>query len=91
MKNWSGLKEILIKKNISEEDQKSVFDFLSHFSFIKRQQFLGVFLGFPEKIELFIRLIKKKKESAKAPNAELSSEIFNLEDKEINSLINELK
>lgn len=91
MKNWSDLKSVLTKKGIPEADQRLVSNFLRYFPFRKRQQLLNIFFGFQEKIELFIDLIKRKKELAEMPNAALSKEILNSEEKEIDSLANELK
>lgn len=91
MKDYSQLKDILDKQNISENDQNIVHDFLLSFSFDKRQQLMGIFLGFPEKINLFVNLLKKKIEFSKNPTDELSKEIFELENQEIKNLMKELE
>lgn len=91
MKDWNELKNILDGQNISSENQQLIRDFLSSFSFQKRQQLMGVFMGFPEKINLFVDLIKKKMELAKSPNENLSADILNLENKEVENLIKELE
>ncbi len=91
MKDWEQLKNVLDKGNISSEDQKSLRDFLSYFSFVKRQQLIGIFMGFPEKLSLFVDLIKKKQALAKSHKDNLSQEILDLENQEIEKLIKELQ
>lgn len=91
MKDYSQIREILEKQNIPTVDQEMVRDFLSSFSFTKRQQLMGIFVGFPEKISLFIDLLKKKVEFANNPIEALSAEILEMENGEIKNLMNELK
>jgi len=91
MKDYSEIEEILNNQNITQDDQKIVRDFLSSFSFTKRQQLMGIFLGHSQKLNLFINLLKKKLEDAKNPTEELSAEILDIENSEIKSLIKELE
>lgn len=91
MKDYSELAEVLNKQNIAHKDQEIVRSFLGSFSFTKRQQLMGIFLGFPEKIPLFVDLLKKKIEFAKNPTEALSAEILDLENMEIKNLMSELK
>lgn len=91
MKDWSELKNILDGKNMPNEDQQLIRDFLMSFSFQKRQQLMGIFIGFPEKIGFFIDLIKKKMELKKSPNEDLSKNILDIENSEVENLIKELE
>lgn len=91
MKDYSQVQEVLVDQNIPLDDQAIVRDFLSSFSYTKRQQLLGIFLGYPDKIKLFVDLIKKKTDFAKNPTEELSAEILDIENSEIKKLISELK
>lgn len=91
MKDYSEIEEILNNQNITQDDQKIVRDFLSSFSFTKRQQLIGIFLGHEEKLSLFIGLLKKKMEFTKNPTEELSREILEIESREIKTLIKELE
>lgn len=90
MKDWNNLKNVLDDQNISSEDQQLIRGFLSSFSFQKRQQLMGFFLGFPEKISLFTELLKKKVEFAKSPTEALVGEILDLESKEMHDLMKEI-
>lgn len=90
MKDYSQLQEVLNKQNITQGDQEIVRDFLSSFSFDKRQQLMGVFMGHTDKIALFVDLLKKKVEFQKKPTEELAAEILDLENKEIKNLMEEL-
>lgn len=97
MKDYSHLQEVLEEQHIGANEQELVREFLMSFSFLKRQQLMGIFLGFPEKISLFIELLKKKMEFAKNAStmtsdarAALIKEILNLEHSEIKNLIKEL-
>ncbi|MDO8604484.1 MAG: hypothetical protein Q7K40_03780 [bacterium] len=91
MKDYSQIQEVLDKQKISQEDQKIVRDFFVSFSFTKRQQQMGIFLGFPEKIQLFVDLLKKKINFAKNPTGTFSAEILEIEEGEIRKLIKELE
>lgn len=91
MKDWNDLKKILDSKNISNEDQQLIRDFLSFSSFQKRQQLMGIFLGFPEKINLFAELLKKKVEFAKSQAGSLAEEILDIEKKEMQDLMKEIE
>lgn len=91
MKDYSQIEEVLNERNISREDQEIVRNFLMAFSFTKRQQLMGIILGFPDKIGIFVDLIKKKIEFQKNPTEELSAEILEVEDMEIKNLMSELK
>lgn len=91
MKDYGQIEEVLNKRNISREDQEIIRNFLLSFSFTKRQQLMGIILGFPDKIGIFVDLIKKKIEFQKNPTEELSAEILEIEDKEIKNLMSELK
>lgn len=91
MKDYSQIQEALEKQNIQQDDQKIVKDFLASFSFTKRQQLMGIFLGFPEKISLFVSLLKKKTEFQKNPTEALAAEILTIEEEMMNSLMKELQ
>lgn len=91
MKDYSQIEEVLNKQNISPIDQEMMREFFRSFSFTKRQQLMGIFLGFPEEIALFIDLLKKKIEFTKNPTEELSKEILDLEGGEIKKLMSELQ
>ncbi len=79
------------KSCISEDDQELVWDFLFSFSFPKRQTLLGVLIGFEEKLEFFVNLIKYKKELRGSLNKELTDKIMDIEKKEFETLIKALK
>lgn len=87
MRDFEQIKDILHSQNISNEDQQLFRDFLTSFGFQKRQQLMGIFLGFPEKMGLFVGLLKKKKVLAENYDANLAQEILDMENKEINNLI----
>lgn len=91
MKDWSELKNVLDNQGISSEDQQLIRDFLASFSFQKRQQLMGIFLGFPERISLFAGILKKKVEFAKNPTEALVEEILSLEKKEMQDLMKEIE
>ena len=91
MKDWSELKNVLDDQNISSEDQQLFREFLSSFSFQKRQQLMRIFLGFPERISLFADLLKKKVEFAKNPTESLAGEILEMESKEMQDLMKEVE
>ena len=91
MKDYIQIQEVLDKQNISHNDQEIVRDFFTSFAFTKRQQLMGIFLGFPEKINLFVVLLKKKIEFQKNPTEVLAEEILELENLEIKNLVAELK
>lgn len=91
MKDYGQIQEVLDKQNIAPSDQEIIRSFFSSFSFEKRQQLMGIFLGFPEKIGLFVDLLKKKIEFEKNPTEALAAEILDLENKEIKDLIKELE
>lgn len=90
MKDWNELKNILGSQNISNEDQQLIRGFLTFFGFQKRQQLMGIFSGFPEKMPFFINLIKKKKLLAQHPDAPLAGEVLHLENEFIAELIKEI-
>lgn len=91
MKDWEQLKIILDEQNIKGEDRRLIRAFLGFFSFSERQRLLGIFIGFSDKIYLFVDLLRKKRDLAKSGNDNLAAEIFNMEDKLINNLIEDLK
>ncbi len=91
MRTWLELKEILEKKCISESDQVLVQDFLIRFSFLERQTLLGILIGFEEKIEFFVNLIKQKSELKNSPNKDLTNKILDFEQKELKALLKDLK
>lgn len=91
MKDYSQIEEVLNERNISHEDQEIIRNFLLSFSFTKRQQLTGIILGFPDKIGIFVDLIKKKIEFQKNPTDALSEEILEIEGREIKNLMSELK
>lgn len=90
MIDWIQVKNILINLNIAYADQQLIKDFLSHFSFPKRQQLMSVFTGFPEKISVFIDLIKMKKSLAENYDSSLAEKIFNLENNIVTDLVGEI-
>lgn len=90
MKDWNDLKNILDSQNISNGDQQLIRDFLSSFSFQKRQQLMGIFLGFPEKVILFTDLLKKKVTFAKNPTKDSAEEILDTESEEMRYLMKEV-
>lgn len=91
MKDYSQIQEVLDKQNIAHSDQEIVRGFLGSFSFTKRQQLMGIFLGYPEKITFFVDLLKKKVEFQKNPTEALSAEILEIENKEIKNLMSILQ
>lgn len=91
MKDYSQVQEVLVDQNIPLDDQEVIKNFLRAFSYTKRQQLIGIFLGYPDKINLFVGLIKKKTDFSKNPTEELSAEILDIENSEIKKLISELK
>jgi hypothetical protein len=90
MNNWDEIEILLNKESIPFGDQNLIKDFLSDFSFTKRQQLMSIFLGFPEKLPLFVDLIKMKQELKKEPTKDLSDKIFETEQGEIATLIKDL-
>lgn len=90
MKDWSEVKNVLDSHSVSSENQRLVRDFLSSFSFQKRQQLMGIFIGFPEKIALFITLLTKKVAFAKNPTETSGREILDTESKEMQDLMKEI-
>lgn len=90
MKDFAQVKSILNEQNILSDDQGIVKDFLLQFSFPKRQQLMGVLTGFPEKISVFIDLIKMKKSLAENYNANLAQEILDLENNIVTDLVGEI-
>lgn len=90
MHNWSELENILCDQNIAEDDQRALDDFFMALSFSKRQQMFGILLGFPEQLNLFINLLKKKKLLAQQFNKELSQEILEFESKIFEDLKNSI-
>ncbi|MFA5997599.1 MAG: hypothetical protein WC791_03895 [Candidatus Paceibacterota bacterium] len=90
MIDYSQVEEVLNAQNVSQADQELVRKFFSSFSFEKRQQLMGIFLGHSDKIALFINLLKLKVEFHKKPTEELAAEIFAIEEGEIKSLMKEL-
>jgi len=91
MKTWIQLNAIMDKSCISEDDQELVRDFLFSFSFSKRQTLLGVLIGFEEKLEFFVNLIKYKKELRNSLSKELTDKILDIEKEEFEILIKALK
>lgn len=91
MIDWSQIEDVLDKQSVSEDDQNLVRDFLSSFSFSKRQQLMGIFLGFPEKIGLFVELVKKKVKFANSMDKSLADDILHIENDEIDNLIKDLE
>ena len=91
MKDYSQIQEVLDNQNIAHSDQEIIRSFFESFSFEKRQQLMGIFLGFPEKISFFVDLLKKKIEFEKNPTEALAAEILDLENKEIKDLMKELE
>ncbi|MFH1255486.1 MAG: hypothetical protein V1667_03390 [bacterium] len=90
MKDWVDLKKLLERENIPANGIELAKNFLISLPFEKRQRMMGVFTGWPEKIALFIDLLKKKRELAQNYNSELSGEILNLENQEIQNLIKKI-
>lgn len=90
MKNFIQLKTIMDARGISNDDQDVVKDFLYRFSFRKRQQLLGILIGFPEELPVFIDLLKKKKMLAKNFDASRAREIISIEREKIDSLMKQI-
>jgi hypothetical protein len=90
MIEYSQLVEIMKEQQVSESEQELVREFLMTFSYLKRQQLMGIFLGFPDKIAMYIKLLVLKSEFAKKPSDSLAKEITDMESGEIKNLIKEL-
>lgn len=90
MEDWNQLKTILDNKKFSNQDQQLLHDFLMSFSFQKRQQLMGIFSGFPEKVSLFTDLLKKKVAFAKNLTEALAGKILEMESKEMQDLMKEI-
>lgn len=90
MIEYSQLEEIMNEQQVSVSEQELVREFLIAFSFSKRQQLMGILTGFPEKMPLFVTLLKRKVEFAKKPSDALAKEITDMESGEIKNLIKEL-
>ena len=90
MRDFNQLKIILEEQKVAEGDQQLIKDFLNSLGFQKRQQLMGIFLGFSDKLKLFIDLIKKKKVLAENYDENLAEGILDLEDKEIEDLISKI-
>jgi hypothetical protein len=89
MIDWNQIQILLTSQSVTADSQQLVRNFLNFHSFGKRQQLMGIFLNFPEKISLFVELLKKKGELAMNPNDQkLSREIMKMEDSETQSIIN---
>lgn len=52
---------------------------------------MGIIIGFPDKIGIFVDLIKRKIEFQKNPTDALSEEILEIEGREIKNLMSELE
>ena len=91
MIDYTEIEKVLDSRNITPDDKKIIKDFLVSFSFTKRQQLMEIFLGHPEKIQLFVDLLKKKIKFAKKPTEALSAEILESEASEIKKLMKELE
>lgn len=91
MHDFEQLENILDEQKVAKEDQQLIRDFFISFGFQKRQQLMGIFVGWPERAGMFIDLIKNKKALAEKFDAEAAREILDLEEKEINSLIKNLQ
>lgn len=87
MHDYTALQKILEEQQVGERAQGLVRDFLLSLPFLERQMLMGVFLGFPEKIGLFIEMLERKTEFAKNPTEEKAQEILDLECGEIKNLM----
>jgi len=90
MKNWEDVQLTLNNNDISADDQELVRGILLSSPFKDRQMLMGILLAFPEKIEFFVNLIKKKKELKESQDADLASEILDMETTELDKLLGEL-
>lgn len=78
------------ERGISGDDQNVVKDFLRYFSFQKRQQLMGVLIGFPEELPSFISILRKKMLLAKSFDASHAQEVFDIEREKIDALIKQI-
>lgn len=90
MKDHTQLKTIMDEQEILSDDQHVIKDFLSHFSFHKRQQLMGILIGFPEELPVFIDILKKKKMLAKSFDASQAQEILAIEQKKIHNIMKQI-
>lgn len=90
MIDWNELENILNSQNIIAEDRRLLNDFLRMLPFEKRQQILGILIGFPDKLKVFIELLNKKKTLSQQFNKELSQEILEFESKIFEDLKNSI-
>ena len=90
MIEFTQLQKVLSEQRVEEGDQKIVREFLLSFGFEKRQQLMAIFLGFPEKVELFVDILKKKVDFVKNPSEAQAKEILAIEHEEIKNLTKEL-
>ncbi len=90
MHEWDKVKIYLEEQNVVKKDIALIEDFLRHFDFLKRQQLMGILLGWPDKLNLFVEILKKKKTLAEKYDENLAKEILDLERREINSVMKEI-
>ncbi len=90
MHEWDHVKTYLEKHNIAQEDVALVKEFLRSLNFVQRQQLMGILLGWPDKIGLFVEVLKKKHVLAQTQDENLAQEIFDLEQKEVTNLMKEI-
>lgn len=80
MKEYTDIQKIFEEKGVSQEDQEMMKYFLSSFSFQKRQQLMGILLGFPELVSDFVLIVKKKMSIAKGDSSVNPEELLALEE-----------
>lgn len=90
MKDYIQLKTIMDERGISGDDQKVVKDFLHYFPFQKRQQLMGVLIGFPEELSSFIGILRKKILLAEKFDVSQAQEVFGIEREKIDDLIKQI-
>lgn len=78
------------ERGISGDDQKVVKDFLRYLPFQKRQQLMGVLIGFPEELPSFIDILKRKMVLAERFDVSQAQAVFDIEREKIDDLIKQI-
>ncbi|OGD32481.1 hypothetical protein A3C91_02515 [Candidatus Azambacteria bacterium RIFCSPHIGHO2_02_FULL_52_12] len=81
------LEELLNKKSIDEKEKELVFKFFLFLSKPQRERMFIIFRSYPEKIDLFVKILKTKLEIAGNSGSGLSEELLSLEKEQIKDLI----
>ena len=81
------LEELLNKKSIDEKEKELVFKFFLFLSKPQRERMFIIFRSYPEKIYLFVKILKTKLEIAGNSGSGLSEELLSLEKEQIKDLI----